>query len=109
MSNILTTGKFPAPSSVTSQLKDKMDQWEALLPDVKSGDDQFKVFEDEGQDHVDVRYVPALNKVKLYIRSEAFSFRSLRRICRRDPPSLDSGRKRSFTGWTWKRNSAKNL
>ena len=48
-----------------------MDQWEALLPDVKSGDDQFKVFEDEGQDHVDVRYVPALNKVKLYIRSEA--------------------------------------
>ena len=70
----MTTGKFPAPSSVTSQLKDKMDQWEALLPDVKSGDDQFKVFEDEGQDHVDdvvVRYVPALNKVKLYIRSEA--------------------------------------
>ena len=64
-------GKIPAPSSVTSQLKDKMDQWEALLPDVKSGDDQFKVFEDEGQDHVDVRYVPALNKVKLYIRSEA--------------------------------------
>ena len=64
-------GKIPAPSSVTSHLRDKMDQWEALLCDVKSGNDQFKVFEDESQDHVDVRYVPALNKVKLYIRSEA--------------------------------------
>ena len=71
MSHILTTGKFPASSSVTSQLRDKMDQWEALLRDVKSGNDQFKVFEDEGQAHVDVRYVPALNKVKLYSKSEA--------------------------------------